>query len=336
MEKPYRDPEWLRAEYVEKDRTLADIADQLNVATSTISKWKTKFGIKKSAQKEGLECPVCGTEFVRYQYEIDRAKYATLCSRECMYSARQRGMLDWKNSILQGDARDMTELPDGSIDLVVTSPPYNVDLEYENYDDDRSANAYEQFLTTAFRESHRVLRNDGGRLAVVIAGAGSGESHIPMNRVAMTAAERAGLSLRRELVWDKSVSAGRSSIFGSYRSASAPAFHEQHESILICYTDQYNRPDSGEDTIGKDEFLSATDSVWSIPAVTQAHDHPAPFPVELPRRIIELLSFKDDIVLDPFVGSGSTAVAAAETGRQYVGYDISADYCDMARSRLRE
>lgn len=332
----YRDPEWLRTEYVDKDRTLSDIADQLDVHTSTISKWKNRFNIEKSAQREQLECPVCGTNFVRYRYEVQRATYTNVCSQECIYAARKQGILNWMDSILRGDARDMSELPDQSVDLVITSPPYNVDVDYAAYDDDQSISAYRQFLIEAFEECHRVLRSDGGRLVVVIAGSGSGESHVPLNRVAMAAADEASFSLRRELIWDKSVSAGRSSIFGSYKSASAPAFHEQHESILVFYTDQYNRIDSGKDTISKNDFLTSTDSVWKISAANQAYDHPAPFPVELPRRAIELLSYKGDIVLDPFIGTGTTAVAASKTDRHYVGYDVSEDYCELARSRLRE
>lgn len=124
---------------------------------------------------------------------------------------------------------------------------------------------------------------------------------------------------------------------GSYKSASSPAFYANHESLLIFYSDTFRRPDDGQDTISKAEFLKATDSVWEIPSSSSSRiGHPAPFPEELARRAIEILSYKGDVVLDPFLGSGTTAVAAQQTDRQYIGYELSEEYCELARKRVEE
>lgn len=275
----YRDPDWLHREYVEKGRNLTDIAEELDVHPSTISKWRQRLDIKKPSQKKLLHCPICGESFHRYVNRIKRAKHTNVCSRRCMYEARRQGLLDWTNSIIQGDARSMDAIPNDSIELIVTSPPYNVGTDYEAIDDNRSLEGYKTFLREALKECTRVLREDGGRLFLVIAGFGHGSDHIPANKLAIEVATSVGLNLRRELIWQKSVSAGRSSVYGSYKSASSPAFYANHESLLIFYSDTFRRPDDGEDTISKAEFLKATDSVWEIPSSSGSRiGHPAPFP----------------------------------------------------------
>jgi site-specific DNA-methyltransferase (adenine-specific) len=144
-----------------------------------------------------------------------------------------------------------------------------------------------------------------------------------------------GFLMRGEIVWVKAAGAGGSCAWGSWRSAKNPTLRDVHEYVLVASKGSYSRTRAGENSISKDEFLAATTSVWSIqPASARRLGHPAPFPVELPRRLIELYTFEGDLVLDPFIGSGSTAVAAVETRRHFIGYDNQPEYLEIARRRV--
>jgi site-specific DNA-methyltransferase (adenine-specific) len=118
-------------------------------------------------------------------------------------------------------------------------------------------------------------------------------------------------------------------------SASNPIFRDVHEHCLAFSKGRFQRIRKGTSTIDKEEFLEATTSVWDIqPESANRIGHPAPFPVALPRRFIELYTYLDDLVLDPFLGSGTTAVAAIETGRHFVGYETNAEYVALAETRI--
>ena len=144
--------------------------------------------------------------------------------------------------------------------------------------------------------------------------------------------------MRGEIIWDKGSSAGSSTAWGSWMSASNPTLRDVHEYIMVFSKGRFKRENNGrEPTIERDSFLEFTRSVWQFPTVSAKRvGHPAPFPVELPRRLIELYTFEGDVILDPFMGSGSTAIAALKTGRHYVGYEIDQAYLDVAQKRLQE
>ncbi|MBM4249152.1 MAG: site-specific DNA-methyltransferase [Euryarchaeota archaeon] len=234
--------------------------------------------------------------------------------------------------ILCKSSERMDELPGQSVHLMVTSPPYNAGKEY---DEDLSLDQYRDLLRSVFRETHRVLVS-GGRACVNVANLGR-RPYIPLHRYIIEDMETLGFLMRGEILWNKGSSASPSTAWGSWRSAANPVLRDVHEYILVFSKQSFSRERRGhqESTIRKEDFLEWTKSVWSFPAVpARSVGHPAPFPEELPRRLIELYTYKGDVVLDPFCGSGTTCLAARNAGRHFVGYDISPEYCRLADGRL--
>lgn len=227
----------------------------------------------------------------------------------------------------------MEDLPDRSVHLMVTSPPYNVSKEY---DEDLTLDEYRALLKRVMKETHRVLV-DGGRACINVANVGR-KPYIPFHAFLTQDMIELGFMMRGEVIWNKGGSAGPSTAWGSWKSASNPTLRDVHEYILIFSKNSYSRIGTGrKSTIGRDEFLEFTKSIWTFPSESARRvGHPAPFPIELPRRLIHLYSFAGDVILDPFAGSGSTCIAALQTGRTYVGYEKSARYVKLAEKRIRE
>jgi len=241
-----------------------------------------------------------------------------------------------ENLVINGDSKSMP-IPDNCVHLVVTSPPYNAS---KAYDEDLSLAEYLSLLHEVFAECYRVLA-PGGRMIVNVANLGR-KPYIPLSSHINLIMHEIGFMHRGEVIWDKSASAGSSCAWGSFQSASNPCLRDIHEYLLMFSKGDYKLPRSKDerangriDTIGKDEFIQQTKSIWSFPTESAKRvNHPAPFPVELPKRCIEMFTFTGDIVLDPFLGSGTTAVAAKMSGRKYIGCDLSAEYCAIAEDRL--
>jgi len=240
------------------------------------------------------------------------------------------------NIVINGDSKSMA-IPDNCVHLVVTSPPYNAS---KTYDEDLSLTEYLEMLHQVFAECYRVLA-PGGRMVVNVANLGR-KPYIPLTSHVNLIMHEIGFMHRGEVIWDKSASAGSSCAWGSFQSASNPCLRDIHEYLLIFSKGDYKLPRSKNerangriDTIAKDEFIQQTKSIWSFPTESAKRvNHPAPFPVELPKRCIEMFTFLGDVVLDPFLGSGTTAVAAKMSGRRYIGCDLSAEYCAIAEERL--
>ena len=177
---------------------------------------------------------------------------------------------------------------------------------------------------------------DGGRAVVNVANLGR-KPYIPLHAYVIEQAALAGFHMRGEIIWSKSAGAGVSTAWGSWMSPSNPTLRDTHEYILVFQKVPFGRKplEGRESTIKKDEFLEFTKSVWAFtPQSARQAGHPAPFPEELPRRAIELYTFSDEVVLDPFIGTGSTALAAIKSRRHFVGYDVSSEYVELAQQRL--
>lgn len=230
-------------------------------------------------------------------------------------------------------SESMDDIPDYSIHLMVTSPPYNVTKEY---DKDLSLNEYRAFLKRVFKETYRVLVT-GGRACINIANLGR-KPYIPLHTYIIQDMLDIGFLMRGEIIWNKASSASPSTAWGSWLSAGNPVLRDIHEYILIFSKESFSRKkDHKQDTISKEDFLEWTKSVWTFPAVSaRSIGHPAPFPEELPHRLIQLYAFKKDIVLDPFCGSGTTCLTALKDGRHYIGYDTVDEYVKLAVQRIKD
>jgi site-specific DNA-methyltransferase (adenine-specific) len=227
----------------------------------------------------------------------------------------------------------MDELPDSSIHLMITSPPYNVKKEYDN---DLSLDEYRILLKNVFCETYAKLVT-GGRACINIANLGR-KPYIPLHSYIIKDMLEIGYVMRGEIIWNKASSASPSTAWGSWLSAANPVLRDIHEYILIFSKENFSRQRTKKkNTIQKQDFLEWTKSVWNFPAVSaRSIGHPAPFPEELPHRLIQLYSFQNDIILDPFCGSGTTCLSALKDKRHYIGYDIDPEYVKLAERRIRE
>lgn len=240
----------------------------------------------------------------------------------------------------------MDFIPNCSVDLVVTSPPYNVGVKYDEYDDNLTPEQYEQLLYDAFKECYRVMVI-GGRMAINVAGVGR-KPYIFIPAIVERVIDRINKGLnafekdyplysRGVIVWQKGPSAGVSCAWGSFRSASNPVLRDTHEFILIYCKGDYKLQHSGETDITSEEFVEWTKAVWEFPTVSAKKlKHSAPFPDELPYRLLKLYTYKNDVVLDPFMGRGTTCLIARKLGRKWIGVDMSRGYCDLAEKNLNE
>jgi len=257
---------------------------------------------------------------------------------------------DLGDGCFAGDARTMDVLPDSCVALVVTSPPYFAGKEYEEaLGSDGVPASYVEYLALlrdVFAECKRVLE-PGGRIAVNVANLGRKPFRSLSSDVINILQDDLGLLLRGEVVWRKGKGMSGSCAWGSFASAANPVLRDTSERIVIASKGRFNRARTRaqrereglpfRNSLSNDEFLEATLDVWDIhPESARRVGHPAPFPVALPERLINLYTFEDDLVLDPFMGSGTTLVAAARTQRRAVGYDLDPAYVAIAKERLAD
>ncbi len=255
------------------------------------------------------------------------------------------------DTLWEGDARDMDahgDIADGSVALVVTSPPYFAGKEYEEAVGcghvPADYIAYLEMLESVFAECVRKLE-PGGRIAVNVANLGRRPYRSLSADVVQILQDRLRLLLRGEVIWLKARGAAGNCAWGSFQQPANPVLRDLTERVVIASKGRLDRArpaalraDEGLPSVSTahvDEFMEATTDVWEIPPASATRvGHPAPFPVELPQRLIELYTYKGDLVLDPFIGSGTTAVAAVRSERRYVGFDTDGDYLALAEQRI--
>jgi len=242
----------------------------------------------------------------------------------------ERPREEWVNRIYCQTSEDMKDLPNDSVGLAFTSPPYNVG---KDFDHDLELVEYLTLMAKVGAEVYRVLL-PGGRYVVNLANLGR-KPYIPLHSYFYAIHTSLGFQTAGEIIWQKGKGMNGNCAWGSWMSAKSPRLRDVHEYLLVFTKEEFSRPDKGTSDISREEFMSGTLSVWNIPPESAKKvGHPAPFPLELADRVIRLFSYVDDVILDPFCGSGTTCLAAFLSGRAYIGYDVVSEYCDLARRRL--
>ena len=238
-------------------------------------------------------------------------------------------------SIFNDDLLSTTKIDDRSIDLIVTSPPYSVDIKYGQYNDNIPYSEYLAFSELWLARCFGFAKNDG-RLCLNIPLDKNKGGQQSVSADITTIAKKVGWKYHSTIIWNEQ-NISRRTAWGSWLSASAPYVIAPVEVIVVLYKEKWNKEMKGKSDISREEFLEWTNGVWSFNGESRNRiGHPAPFPVELPRRCIKLFSYVGDTVLDPFLGSGSTLVACGETSRLGIGIDIDSKYCELAKHRLED
>jgi DNA modification methylase len=241
--------------------------------------------------------------------------------------------MSYTNRIYNQDSRNLSMIPDGVVDLVVTSPPYNVGVKYASHEDGLPLEDYLALLEAVWKECHRVMA-PGGRIAINVAGVDR-KPYLALHAYITLQMVKLGFHMRGEVIWNKGASVGVSTAWGSWCRPSNPTLRDVHEYILIFSKDDWAMGHKGETDLISEEFVSLTKSIWDFPTVSAKKvGHPAPFPLELPSRLIKLYTYKNDVVLDPFNGSGTTCLAAESLGRRWIGVDMDPGYCELAQANL--
>lgn len=238
-------------------------------------------------------------------------------------------------TLIRDDFLTTTRIPDRSVDLIVTSPPYNVHINYGAVKDDISYSEYLEFTRHWLAKAWRLSRDDG-RLCLNIPLDKNLGGQQPVYADILGLAREAGWRYHSTIIWNEQ-NISRRTAWGSWRSARAPYVIAPVEVIVVMYRERWRKAHTGVSDISRDEFIDWTNGVWTFGGEKRRKTrHPAPFPVELPRRCIRLFSYVGDTVLDPFLGSGTTLLACAALGRKGIGVEIDPAYCAVAEERIRE
>lgn len=226
-----------------------------------------------------------------------------------------------------------------TVDIVITSPPYNLNIEYDVYSDSKPLTSYIRFMSNVMYEIYRVTKA-GGRICINVPpdiGNLKDNSKVPLDTIYCNILETVGFKYRTKIVWNKNTITARTA-WGSFCSPSNPNILPPFEYILVFYKDTPKK-DGDKDLIDitKEEFIPWTNGLWNIaPESAKKIGHPAPYPIELCDRLIKLFSYKNDVVLDPFMGSGTSGVSALKNGRNFIGIELSEEYVKLSQKRIEE
>ncbi len=238
-----------------------------------------------------------------------------------------------KVRIICDDLLSSQAIKEKSVDLIITSPPYNLDMPYGTYEDFMP---YEEYLkwSTKWMEKCYQLSKDGGRFCLNVPLDKNKGGHHSVAADLTACAKQAGWEYFSTIIWNEG-NISRRTAWGSFMSASAPYIIAPVEVIIVLYKEHWKKSKRGKSDISKQEFMDWTNGLWTFSGESKKRvGHPAPFPIELPARCIKLFSYTDDVVLDPFVGSGTTLIAAVKNGRYAIGIDIDKNYCQLSSQRL--
>lgn len=237
-------------------------------------------------------------------------------------------------TILNDDILKTSSIESGSVDLIVTSPPYNVDIQYNSHKDDVSYAEYLEFSEKWMGQCYEFLKDDGRFcLNVPLDKNKGGQQSVGADFTSL--AKKIGYKYHSTIIWNEG-NISRRTAWGSWMSASAPYVIAPVELIVILYKNNWKKTSgSKKSDITRDEFMNWTNGLWTFNGESKKRiGHPAPFPLELPRRCIKMFSYVDDLVLDPFMGSGTTLIAVGMTGRRGIGVDVDKGYCKLAQTRI--
>jgi len=238
-------------------------------------------------------------------------------------------------NVIHGDWLQVVKnIPDESIDLIFTSPPYNLGKDYKSMNDNRLLKDYLRWHKKVLKSCYRILKK-GGRLAWQIGSIiDDDRQYFPLHHWVSKTCIDLGYTMRGEIIWDKQQIPKRTA-WGSWMSASDNKMLPGFEYIELFCKGSKKILHKGEDTVGRSEFIDWTNAMWHVGPETTLHkDHPAPFPIELPRRIIEMNSYKGNVVLDPFGGLGTTALAAKRVGRVPITVELEIEFANKAVRRM--
>lgn len=226
-------------------------------------------------------------------------------------------------------------IQDNSLDCVLTSPPYNLNINYNSYSDNLDYNLYLKNILSIFQLCYSKIKT-GGRLIVNVPSITINKKYIPLYSDLIQELTNIGYIMRNEIIWNKKNISKRTS-WGSWKSPSNPKLLSPYEYILIFSKESLKHDgDNADIDISKEEFIKYTNSIWEIPPETNRLNHPAPFPIMLVTNLLKMFTYRHDLILDPFMGSGTTAVACIQNKRNYIGFELDRKYFDISNQRIKE
>jgi site-specific DNA-methyltransferase (adenine-specific) len=316
--------------------TTKEAAGYLGVSPSTIYRME-KRGLLSPAKTSGCQRRFSQEDLEQCLRKCQGFEISSVRETPALYEVTTKAEPYFGEdsiSIYNADFLKIDCIKEGTIDLVVTSPPYNVGIKYSSHDDKMSYEDYLSFTREWLAKCYGLVKDDG-RLCLNIPLDKNKGGQQSVCADITTIAKEAGWKYHSTIVWNEQ-NISRRTAWGSWLSASAPYVIAPVEVIVILYKNRWKKlSGSGKSDISKEEFVEWTNGVWNFMGESKKRiGHPAPFPVELPRRCIKLFSFVGDTVFDPFLGSGSTLIACVLTNRKGIGVEIDQGYCEIAKRRI--